>query len=649
MCGVAGIVGAGSPEDEKLVRTMNSVQRHRGPDDAGFWSSGGEARGQGVMFGHRRLSIVDLSMLGHQPTVDPGTGCAVVYNGEIYNFRALRAELTGLGHQFESDCDTEVLLRGWVEWGESVVPRLEGMFAFAVWDPRADAVFLIRDRLGIKPLYYALAEEVNGQRGLLFASEVRALLETGRVARTFDPMGLSSYLWNGFVVGPNTILEGVRLLDAGSILRVEPDGSLGSIRRYWTLPLGEGAHGREGREADAVEAVRSCLSDAVSKRLVADVPLGVFLSGGVDSSAVACLAQRASERPIRTFNVSFDESAYDESPHARAVAEAIGSEHQEVRLSEQDFVSGLPEALSALDQPTFDAVNTWFVSHAVREAGLTVALAGTGGDELFGGYSSFRDLPRARRAMRGLLLLPTGLRRRGGEAAMSLIRGDSAVPPQTRWGKLADVLASDGSLLALYQLSSGLFTDRYREALSPEFAQRGLSGIPPVVAQGLSDRLQGIPDLEGTSALELAFFLGERLLRDTDVASMSVSLEVRVPFVDHRLIEAVGRLPASRRYEPVGRKMLLRELGTSGIDPAVFDRPKAGFELPFEVWCRRQLRTAVDDVLRDPECCARVGLAAKPVSDLWQGFCDGRKGIYWSRIWALYVLMDWSRRHDISL
>ena len=653
MCGIAGSIGVLRPELEKAVHAMNEAQVHRGPDDVGFWVSPRKAAGRGCVLGHRRLSIVDLSPLGHQPMIDPDTGCALCYNGEIYNFPSLRAELESAGHVFVSQCDSEVLLKGWLAWGEDCLERFQGMFAFALWDPRRESLFLARDRMGIKPVYYATGEATGGGGDdFFFASEVRALLATHRITRRMDPVALGTYVRNGFVVGPNTIVEGIRELPAGSVMRVDVDGRVASLRRYWSLPAA-GAASSPGadEEARAVEQVRERLEGAVAMRLIADVPLGIFLSGGIDSSAVAALAQRSSDTPVSTFNISFDEARYDESPHAATVARAIGSDHREVKLTETSFIGGLGDALGSLDQPTFDAVNTYFVSRAVREAGLTVALAGTGGDELFGGYRSFRDIPRARRVMKALRFIPGTLRK---HAADALVRGflgrGSGVPPQTRWGKVADLVATDGSLRDIYQVSSSLFTNRFLEALIAE--DRGASlvaGLPAGRAAEMAERAARAPDLHGVSELELTLFLGERLLRDTDMASMAVSLEVRVPFVDHRLIEAVSALPESRRFRPLGRKALLRELGTRGIDPKVFDRPKAGFELPIDVWCRRQLRGEIGDTLRDPELCKRVGLDSKNTSALWQAFCEDRPGLYWSRIWALYVLMWWSREYDVSL
>ena len=652
MCGIAGALGPVEAPLSARVERMGRAQAHRGPDDVGLWESAPSASSSGAgrrcVLGHRRLSIVDLSPLGHQPMVDDATGVALCYNGEIYNFRDLRKELEGLGHRFVSQCDTEVLLRAWCEWREACLPRLVGMFAFAVWDPRDGALTLARDRLGIKPLYYTGGEAGAADGGFYFASELRSLLAAGLTERRIDPVALEAFVHNGFVPGEETIVRGARSLPPGSWLRIPPAGTVRAPERYWALP----ARGAVGSEREAVDAVEQALRRAVSKRLIADVPLGIFLSGGIDSSAVAALAQAASSDPITTLNVSFEEAAYDESPQAEAVARALGTDHRRLTLSEEAFAAGLDDALGSLDQPTFDAINSYFVSRAVREAGLTVALAGTGGDELFGGYTSFADLPRAKRVLSATGWIPPGWRRGVGSALVGLAAGRAGgVPPQTRWGKLADLVAAEPRILDLYQVSSALFTERFKQALLAERAPQGtvVAGLPRALASELAACVEGQPDLHAISTMELALFLGERLLRDTDAASMAVSLEVRVPFVDHELVEAVARLPLERRFEPLRRKQLLRELGTAGIDPAVFDRPKAGFELPLAVWCRRRLHGRVSQTLLDPVACRRVGLEPERVKLLWRAFEENRPGIYWSRIWALFVLLTWSAQHDVSI
>jgi len=647
MCGIAGAIPSRATPGERalsLVQRINQAQRHRGPDGDGVWSSpGGE-----VVFGHRRLAILDLSPAGAQPMLDRESGCAVTFNGEIYNFAELRRELQAEGDRFVSSCDTEVVLKAYARWGIDAVRRFRGIFALALWDPRARAVHLVRDPMGIKPLYWTvLRDPEHGGEIVLFASELRALLATGAVARRLDPAAVASFLWHGFVVGPNTIVEGVRLLPAATILTLNGDGR--TERRYWQLPA-SGA-----RTAEPAE-LRATLADTVRMQLVSDVPLGVFLSGGIDSSAVAVLASQARPGGVHTFTIGFDSAAHDESAYAEQVARAIGSRHTRCLLREEDFVEQLPEAFQAIDQPTFDGINTYFVSRAARAAGMTVALAGTGGDEVFGGYPSFARIPRLMRAS-----VPRGLRRAWdgslgvGARLASRMAWDvfGVAPPQTRWGKLADVFRALPDPVGLYQVAYALFTSETQDVLAADavrHAQRGQRfGLPSGVDAAWRERIQGSEPRHAVSLLELSSFVGERLLRDTDAASMAVALEVRVPLLDHVLGETAAAVDPARRFSPPGKKRLLRELALGSLDPALFERPKSGFVLPIDRWARQRLQPRMQAAFDDPWLARRAGLRGEAVRTLWRSFTAGRPGLYWSRVWALYVLLSWCETNDVGL
>jgi asparagine synthase (glutamine-hydrolysing) len=387
------------------------------------------------------------------------------------------------------------------------------------------------------------------------------------------------------------------------------------------------------------------LRETVAMQLVSDVPLGVFLSGGIDSSAVAALACEAGHGRIHTVNIGFDEASLDESAFAAKVAAALGTAHQTLRITGEDFERLLPGALASLDQPTFDAINTYLVSRAVREAGMTVALAGTGGDELFGGYRSFVDLPRGQRIPRAA---PLGFAAHLlAQAATRTALAVGEVPPQTRWGKLADVLGAD-DLVGLYHASYALFSSELYAELTAGLPARWEHGLSKAQAALLAPLAKG-PTLHAISNLELASFIGERLLRDTDAASMAVSLEARVPLLDHVLIEKVAGLAEAERFLPLGRKQALRTAALGKLDPAMFERPKSGFVLPIEAWCKKTLKGQLDDTFADAGAFERVGLAPRAAQALWKSFSAGRPGIYWSRVWALFVLVDWCRRHRVSL
>ncbi len=649
MCGIAGAVGALDAGVLDGIRAAAERQRHRGPDADGFFAT--TEAGPGVAFAHRRLAIIDVSPDGVQPMSDANGDVVIVFNGEIYNYRTLRAELESHGAKFRSQSDTEVLLQAYLQWGDAFLARLTGMFAFALWDRRQGRVLFARDRLGIKPLYLARVRR-GGNETLLFASELRALLATGLVERRLDPLALQTYLWHGFVAGRQALACGVQRLEPGTAMSVALDSLEAREWRFWSLP-------EHVSRPDALDALRDTLEDAVRIRLIADVPLGIFLSGGVDSSAVSALAARSAPGQLRTFSVGFEELAFDESGYAREVAERLGAEHTEVRLSQQSFVSRLDDAIGCLDQPSFDAINTYFVSRAVREAGITVALAGTGGDELFGGYPSFVDLPRIARVSRLAGLLPVSAVRALAQAFVRLKLGrPGGLEPQARWGKLPDALVQRGRLVELYQLACGLFTPRFLQALAPGLAwSRTHFGLDLARSETLARAIERSPALHAVSMLELASFVGERLLPDTDAASMAVSLEVRVPLLDHRVVDQLAATSLDRRFQPLGRKQLLRDLALGDLPRELFDRPKRGFELPMRAWMTGSassslgtvLRDRIDAAFADRDACAAAGLEPGAVARLWRAFQDGDGSLYWSRPWSLFVLLDWCRRERIGL
>jgi len=479
---------------------------------------------------------------------------------------------------------------------------------------------------------------------IAFASELRALLASGLIgAPRLDPVAVASSVWNGFVVGPGSAVTGVDLLWPGEL--IEFDGNGKQLRRedFWRIPEQAPA---PAMDEDALAAI---LEDGLRLHLASDVPLAVFLSGGIDSSVMANLAQRAAKTPIHTFTLAFEEQELNEGPIARRIAAAIGTQHHEVVLTEGRFVENLEAALNSLDQPTFDGLNAYYMSHAIRAAGFTVALSGTGGDELFGGYSSYRDLPVLHRWSRRAAFLPRSLQVATARVATwPLRRSGAAVPPQTRWAKLPDMIGQGDDLLALYQLAYALFLPEFqRELLTADFVAPLADGLPLPMRQRLTAEARGRTPLSAISVMEQRLFLGERLLRDNDVASMASSLEQRVPLVDQVLFESVDRLPDQMRYWPLGRKALLRRIGLRGLDPALFERPKSGFVLPFDRWIRRGLRNAMDQTLRDPQAIAPVGLDPSAVERLWRAFLDGAPGMYWSRVWSIYVLIRWCHHNRV--
>jgi asparagine synthase (glutamine-hydrolysing) len=644
MCGIAGIIGRVDEFNAAALERMSDAMVHRGPDASGAWVSTPDARGWGALLAHRRLSILDLSPAGAQPMVDPVTGHVIVFNGEIYNFRDLQRRLGFEAQELRSSGDTAVLLRALGLHGPAALGWLRGMFAFACWDPKERRLLLARDPLGIKPLYLARSSDPDAGWSLAFASELRALLASGLLgAPHLDPQAVASCVWNGFVVGSGTAVKGVDLLWPGRLL--EFDGAGKEVRRldFWRIP-----DGATDPIADE-HSVAAVLEEGLRLHLVSDVPLAVFLSGGVDSSAVANLAQLASKSPINTFTLAFEEQELNEGPMARRIAAAIGTQHHEVVLTEQHFVENLEAALDSLDQPSFDGLNAYYMSRAIRAAGFTVALSGTGGDELFGGYTSYRDLPVLQWWSRRAAWVPLSLQIAAARlATWPLRRSGGTIPPQTRWAKLPEMVLHGNDLLVLYQLAYALFLPGFQqELLAPSFAEALADGLPLAMRQRIIAETKGRTPLSAISVMEQRLFLGERLLRDNDVASMASSLEQRVPLVDQVLLESVDRLPDQARYQPLGRKAMLRRIGLRGLDPALFERPKRGFVLPFDRWIRRGLKDTMDQTLRDPQAIAPVGLDPVAVERLWRAFLEGAAGMYWSRIWSVYVFVRWCHRNRV--
>jgi asparagine synthase (glutamine-hydrolysing) len=645
MCGIAGIIGRLDDPNRAALARMNNAMLHRGPDASGTWISAADDGGWGALLAHRRLSILDLSPAGDQPMVDPVTGHVLVFNGEIYNFGELRERLLAEGQEFKSTGDTAVMLRALGLHGATAVSSLRGMFAFACWDPRERRLLLARDPLGIKPLYIARCSNPDAGWSVAFASEVRALLASKLLgAPHLDPQAVASAVWNGFVVGPGTAVRGIDLLLPGQLIELNGAGKQIRCEDFWPIP---------NRAPDPImdeQRLTSVLEEGLKLHLASDVPLAVFLSGGVDSSAMANLAQRAAQTPIHTFTLAFEEQELNEGPIARQIAAAIGTQHHEVVLTEERFVENLDTALDSLDQPTFDGLNAYYMSHAIRAAGFTVALSGTGGDELFGGYPSYRELPALHRwSRRAAWVIPRSLHIAAANlASRFLCRSRGTVPPQTRWAKLPDMVRHGDNLLALYQRAYALFLPEFqRELLAPGFANALADGLPPAMRSRITAETRARTPLSAISVMEQRLFLGERLLRDNDVASMASSLEQRVPLVDQVLFESVDRLPDQARYHPLGRKAMLRRIGLRGLDPGLFERPKSGFVLPFDRWIRRGLKQEMEKTMRDPQAIAPAGLDPAAVERLWRAFIEKAPGMYWSRVWSVYVFIRWCHRNQV--
>ena len=634
MCGIFGIIAErGRIPDRCLERATLSLA-HRGPDDSGTIVVRDSAAGVEVGLGNRRLAILDLSPMGHQPMHDSETGNWIVYNGEIYNFREIRDELQRLGARFVSHSDTEVILKAYARWGEKCLDKFRGMFAFALWDARQHRLLMARDPMGIKPLYFAQ----SGSQ-FLFASEVRTLLGTGIVGRRLDPAGLVNFLTFGSAYDPLTLIEGVRALPAGHALTWEA----GTVREraYWDLVDDAGVSEVAGADDRlSADQLREMLEETVRMQLVSDVPVGVFLSGGIDSSALVSILSRDGVKPS-TFSIIFREADFSEAEHSRAVAEKFNTDHHEVEVSQSDVLAAIPDALRAMDLPTMDGINTYFVSRETRKAGVKVALSGLGGDEVFAGYSTFRTVPRMERFWQRWKNVPGILRTPFGSAFSAI------VPENDQNRKLASLVRDNGQVVHPYFLARMLFTPGQRDKLLRD--QQTASSETAAASQ--RDRLTkslALDPINRVSYLESRCYMLNTLLRDSDFMSMSQGLEVRVPLIDHRLAKAVLALPGASKLNHTPKKLLVDALEGSLPDEIV-QRPKRGFTLPFEHWMRQELRGEIASVLqakRIEQGPLGSMLAGAEVERVWNDFLDRK--VSWSRPWSLYVLQRWCESHLVS-
>jgi asparagine synthase (glutamine-hydrolysing) len=624
MCGIAGIAHP-DPRYEverDLVMRMTAVMAHRGPDAWGLhvWP--------GAALGHRRLSIIDLAT-GDQPMFNKDRTVGVILNGEIYNFRDLRAELEARGHLFATRSDTEAIVHAYEEYGEGCVAHLHGMFAFALWDDRERRLLLARDRVGKKPLYYGSV----GER-FAFASELKALLQDPAVKRAIRLGAIDDYLTFGAIPAPTTIFEGLHQLSPAHYLVWERGRT--RVVEYWDVPHGVARH---VREPEALEAFRAVLDDAVRVRLVSDVPLGAFLSGGIDSSAVVEAMSRLSSAPVVTTSVGFAEEAFNELEHARAVAQRLGSDHHEVQVVPR-AAEILPALAWHLDEPFADssALPTYYVSKAARER-VTVALSGDGGDEVFAGYQRRHGLNRWETLLRGWL--PEGVRRRALGPIGRVYPKADWLPRPLRGRYFLQNLATSFERAYYADLSLFRVEDKVR-LLTPEI-QDGLDGHDPFAAFGRHfERVRGLDPLSRLLYVDLKTWLANDILVKVDRMSMANSLEVRAPLLDHRVIEFAATVSPDLKYRGRVSKYLLKRHLEGRVPRSTIYRPKQGFEIPLAEWLRRDLRPMAEELLCSPRAIGRGYARPEIVRRLWQQHL-GRLRNHAPRLWALMMLELWHR------
>jgi asparagine synthase (glutamine-hydrolysing) len=640
MCGIAGILGQAGGEFAPVAARMAGTMRHRGPDDHGAWSD----PGAGIALGHVRLSILDLSSNGHQPMASADGRYVVSYNGEIYNFAELRKELEASGAIFRGHSDTEVLLASVSRWGmEAAVQRFNGMFAFALWDRPARTLFLGRDRLGEKPLYYGWAGGV-----FLFASELKALRACPDFKEEIDRDSLALFLRYGYIPAPHCIFRGFRKLPAGTLLAVRAGPGRPEPVPYWSLKeVAErgAAEPFRGSDGEAITHLDGLLREAVRLRMVADVPLGAFLSGGIDSSTVVALMQAQSSRPIKTFSIGFHESSYDEAKFASDVARHLGTDHTELYATPAEAQAVIPRLPALYDEPFADSsqVPTFLVSELARRQ-VTVSLSGDGGDEVFGGYNRYF---LGQRIWAGIKWMPKFVRLGAGQVLRvlspqtwnALFRGAGPVLPNRvtvqnpgdKLQKLADVLTMDDpralywGLVSLWKNSADVV---------PGSAEPTTVFNEPRHRTSLTDFLQQM------MFMDTMMYLPDDILVKVDRASMGVSLEARVPILDHRIVEFAWRIPVSMKIRNGQGKWILRRVLDRYVPGRVIDRPKMGFGVPIDSWLRGPLRDWGESLLEERRLRGGGFFDPRPIREKWLEHQSGRRN--WQYLlWCVLMFQAW--------
>jgi asparagine synthase (glutamine-hydrolysing) len=636
MCGIAGFWGG--PVEPALAERMAARLETRGPDDAGVWTDDAA----GVALAHRRLSIQDLSPAGHQPMRSPCGRYTLVYNGEIYNHHDLRKELEGGGGAFDwrGHSDTETLLAALRHWGlPGTLERVNGMFAFALWDAAEGTLFLARDRMGEKPLYYGRSGET-----LLFGSELKALTAHPAWRGEVDRDALAVYLRHNYVPAPWSIYRGIAKLPPAHYVAIREHGrAVGEPVCYWDLGrvAEAGVAAAEGTPEALTDELEALLRDAVGRRMAADVPLGAFLSGGYDSTTVAALMQVQSERPVRTFSIGFHEAGYNEAEHAKAVAAHLGTEHTELYVTPEEAMAVIPRLPAIYDEPFSDSsqIPTFLVSQLARRD-VTVSLSGDGGDELFYGYGRYF---MAERIWGKLGRVPLPVRRLAAWIARhapgrALERAMAVLPKRLRINHFADRLPKLAEILA-HPCGEAFYRQLVSHWSGPDELVPGAHEPDTILDR--PDRLPALPGLrERTMYLDQMTYLPDDILTKVDRASMAVGLEARVPLLDHRLVEFAWRVPTAYKYRNGQGKWLLREVLYRYVPEQLMDRPKMGFGVPIEHWLRGPLRDWAEELLDEKRLREEGFFDPVPIRQMWSEHVSGKRR--WHHyLWDVLMFQAW--------
>ena len=623
MCGISGAYGISDKEQAKiLVTKMNDRIAHRGPDDHGYFID------ENIALGHRRLAILDLSPAGHQPMFSNDGQLAVVFNGEIYNYMDIRPLLGN--YNFKTRSDTEVILAAYQQWGAECLHHFNGMFAFAIWDLQKKELFIARDRLGIKPLYYN-----HQENQLLFSSEVRSLLESGTIKRKINRNALADYFTYQTVHSPDTMVEGIYMLMPGHYMKMNAAGI--TIQQYWSPKDNYSKESATKNYDEVCKDINKLLTESVERRLISDVPFGAFLSGGIDSSAVVGLMSRVQQQPVKTFTIAFDEAEFSEAKYARQIAKLFNTDHHEFLLKPSDFLDDLPAAMSALDHPSGDGPNSYIVSHITRHNGITMALSGLGGDELFAGYPVFNNTLKLER-QKWLWNFPTSLRMMAGNIYKKVKPGITAE-------KMLQLLSAKNTELEnIFPIVRQVVDPSSMSSLL-NLKTLPIDKVNSILKHELNGSGRDLPLLSQVSIAEITTYMQNVLLRDTDQMSMAVALEVRVPFLDYKLVEYVLGVP-DKFKKPVYPKKLLVDSLYGLLPDEIVHRKKMGFVFPWSVWLKKELLVMCEH--RISSLAERTFINGPFVKQQWQRFLSGDKNIRWLDMWLCVVLEDWIEKNSIT-
>lgn len=603
MCGVAGVFSYGGKCDPSTIRLMSESMNHRGPENTGYFES------SKVCLGHNRLSIIDLSVQANQPMFDSLNRYAIVFNGEIYNYKELRKTLAD--YAFKTKSDTEVVLAGYLKWGVSFLNKMAGMFAFAIYDIEKEEMFIARDRIGVKPLYF-----LNNTETFLFASEIRAIVKTKKSRCNINYNALHCFLSTQSVGSSNTLYTDINQLPPGSFMKVSNTGVVSE--KYWSFDSIESSR-NYGSYEEVKQEVKSLLYQSIERRMVSDVPVAAFLSGGIDSSAVVAIMSQFRDK-IDTFNIGFEDKKYDESQYAEVIARKYNTNHHRIILKTDDFLRELPNALIAMDSPSGDGVNTYVVSKAIAQDGTKVALSGIGGDELFAGYPSFSRWLKVNQ-FKGIWQIPLTMR----EKMLSVTF--SKYPNLER--------------IRLLLRAEKLNINTYYPLIRQVFSEAEISNLMPLKTDyhhGSVERFENLPLLSQMSVAELSNYTLNTLLKDTDQFSMANSLEVREPFFDHELIEYTMFIPDKFKKGAYPKQLLVEALDAM-LPMEIVNRPKKGFAFPWDSWIRNELKTLVEFNIK--ELNERSVFKAGIVCEYWNQYKKGDKSISWLKIWLFVSLNQW--------